>query len=140
MPTPNPHYGKVLGEETLWAIMDRLVGQGAHNINLVNPTHFAHIVQKLPPLPVPVVWNSGGYDRVKGKQHRFWGKFACDPVHHLLCPLQLSRQEQMAEDSPPDQQTVFVQDTAIFSFILPPLLWLLRWPSAGRQGGSPRSG
>ena len=59
------NYGKVLGEETLWAIMDRLVGQGAHNINLVNPTHFAHIVQKLPPLPVPVVWNSGGYDRVE---------------------------------------------------------------------------
>ncbi len=39
---------------------------GAHNINLVNPTHYAHAVARLlaQPLPVPVVWNSGGYDRV----------------------------------------------------------------------------
>ena len=41
--------------------------QGAHNINFVNPTHYAHVVARLleeHPQPVPVVWNSGGYDRV----------------------------------------------------------------------------
>ena len=59
------NFGKVISEEALWEIMENLIAQGAHNINLVNPTHFAHIVQKLPPLPVPVVWNSGGYDRVE---------------------------------------------------------------------------
>ena len=44
-----------------------LAAQGAHNIDLVNPTHFAHVVAELleEPLPVPVVWNSGGYDRVE---------------------------------------------------------------------------
>ena len=38
---------------------------GAHNINLVNPTHYAHVISDLldRPLPVPVVWNTGGYDR-----------------------------------------------------------------------------
>lgn len=44
-----------------------LIGQGAHNINFVNPTHYAHVIYQLleKPLPVPVVWNSGGYDRVE---------------------------------------------------------------------------
>ncbi len=41
-----------------------LVRQGAHNINLVNPTHYLHAVLQAmdAPLPVPVVWNSGGYE------------------------------------------------------------------------------
>ena len=44
-----------------------LIRQGAHNINLVNPTHYAHVVRQLleQPFSVPVVWNSGGYDRVE---------------------------------------------------------------------------
>ena len=52
--------------ERLRAICFELIDQGAHNINLVNPTHYAHAVARLlaQPLPVPVVWNSGGYDRV----------------------------------------------------------------------------
>ncbi len=52
--------------ERLRAICFELIDQGAHNINLVNPTHYAHAVARLlaRPLPVPVVWNSGGYDRV----------------------------------------------------------------------------
>ena len=33
----------------------------------MNPTHYAHVVAQAleDPLPVPVVWNSGGYDRVE---------------------------------------------------------------------------
>ncbi|MEG0765981.1 MAG: radical SAM protein, partial [Pseudoflavonifractor sp.] len=44
-----------------------LIAQGAHNINLVNPTHFALAIGQAleEPLPVPVVWNSGGYDSVE---------------------------------------------------------------------------
>ncbi|MFR6111828.1 MAG: hypothetical protein ACLUIQ_11230 [Dialister invisus] len=39
---------------------------GAHNIDLVTPTHFTHAVfQSLrEPLPVPVVYNCGGYESV----------------------------------------------------------------------------
>ena len=53
--------------ERLREIFRELAAQGAHNIDLVNPTHYAHaIAQALEtPLPVPVVWNSGGYDRVE---------------------------------------------------------------------------
>ena len=44
-----------------------LIAQGAHNINLVTPTHFLpKILPALEPkLPVPVVYNCGGYERVE---------------------------------------------------------------------------
>ena len=60
-------FGRSVTVERLRAIFEELVDQGAHNINLVNPTHYAHaVLQALErPLPVPVVWNSGGYDRVE---------------------------------------------------------------------------
>ena len=61
-------FGKAVSLERLVQICDELIAQGAHNINFVNPTHFAHAVRALlirHPLPAPVVWNSGGYDRVE---------------------------------------------------------------------------
>lgn len=60
-------FGREIPVERLGEIFRELVAQGAHNIDLVNPTHYAHaIAQALEaPLPVPVVWNSGGYDRVE---------------------------------------------------------------------------
>ena len=45
-----------------------LQAQGAHNINLVNPTHYLPWVRdalQLARLRVPVVWNSGGYERAE---------------------------------------------------------------------------
>ena len=47
-------------------IMQELIGQGAHNINLVNPTHYTvSILEALQEgLPVPVIWNSSGYEKV----------------------------------------------------------------------------
>ena len=61
-------FGRVVSLDRLGQICDELIAQGAHNINFVNPTHFSHAVRALlirHPLPVPVVWNSGGYDRVE---------------------------------------------------------------------------
>jgi putative pyruvate formate lyase activating enzyme len=61
-------FGRPVPLERLAAICAELVAQGAHNINFVNPTHYAHVVRRLLeeyPQPVPVVWNSGGYDRVE---------------------------------------------------------------------------
>ena len=60
-------FGKPISLERLREICLELIAQGAHNINFVNPTHYAHVVRRLleEPLPVPVVWNSGGYDRVE---------------------------------------------------------------------------
>jgi putative pyruvate formate lyase activating enzyme len=60
-------YGKPVTLERLREICLELIAQGAHNINLVNPTHYAHVVAQLleQPLEVPVVYNTGGYDRVE---------------------------------------------------------------------------
>lgn len=60
-------YGREVSVERLREIFEELIEQGAHNINLVNPTHFAGAIAKAleRPLPVPVVYNTGGYDRVE---------------------------------------------------------------------------
>ena len=61
------NFGKTVTVERLREIFLELIGQGAHNINLVTPTHFAPAIRRAlaEPLPVPVVWNSGGYERVE---------------------------------------------------------------------------
>lgn len=58
--------GKTVTVQRLRQICMELVDQGAHNINFVTPTHYSHILAQVldTPLPVPVVFNSGGYDRV----------------------------------------------------------------------------
>ena len=58
---------KVITPAHLREIMEDLVSQGAHCIDLVTPTHFTPWVLEAlkEPLPVPVVWNSGGYERVE---------------------------------------------------------------------------
>lgn len=60
-------FGKPVTLDRLREICMELISQGAHNINLVNPTHYAHVIAQLlrEPLPVPVVWNTGGYDKVE---------------------------------------------------------------------------
>lgn len=61
------NFGKVLSPARLREIFFELIAQGAHCIDLISPTHFTPWVCEAlaEPLPVPVVWNSGGYDRVE---------------------------------------------------------------------------
>lgn len=60
-------YGAEISTARLRAIFEDLIAQGAHNINLVTATHFLpSILPALTPkLPVPVVYNCGGYERVE---------------------------------------------------------------------------
>ena len=68
-------FGKEITIERLMEIYHELIAQGAHNINLVTPTHFTEaVLQSLDePLPVPVVYNTSGFEtqdtlrRLKGK-------------------------------------------------------------------------
>ena len=57
-------YGKAVSIPRLREIFRELAEQGAHNINLVTPTHFTPAIREaLEVSPgVPVVWNSGGYE------------------------------------------------------------------------------
>lgn len=61
------NFGRPVSIARLREIFAALIDQGAHNIDLVSPTHFAHAVGAAleAPLSVPVVWNSGGYDSVE---------------------------------------------------------------------------
>ena len=58
------HFGRELTPQALRAAMERLIDEGVQNINLVTPTHFLpSILPALEPkLPVPVVYNCGGYE------------------------------------------------------------------------------
>ena len=59
--------GQAVDSTGLRAIFDYLIAQGAENIDLVTPTQFLPTI--LPaleaPLPVPVVYNTGGYERTE---------------------------------------------------------------------------
>ena len=60
-------FGRAITTGRLREIFEELIAQGAHNINLVTPTHFLPwILPALEPkLPVPVVYNCGGYESVE---------------------------------------------------------------------------
>ena len=60
-------FGKTVTPERLREIYEELINKGAHNINLVTPTHFADAVLASlePKLSVPVVYNCGGYESVE---------------------------------------------------------------------------
>lgn len=74
-PISHDQFGERIDVARLRNIYFELIGQGAHNINLVNPTHFAAaILESLEGgLQVPVVWNSGGYEKAETLR-RFDGK------------------------------------------------------------------
>jgi putative pyruvate formate lyase activating enzyme len=59
--------GMPMDSEQLRRVFEELIARGAENIDLVTPTHFLPtIVPALEPkLPVPVVYNCGGYERVE---------------------------------------------------------------------------
>lgn len=59
--------GMPISTERLREIFERLIDEGAQSIDLVTPTHFLpSILPALSPkLPVPVVYNCGGYERVE---------------------------------------------------------------------------
>jgi putative pyruvate formate lyase activating enzyme len=56
--------GKKMNSAQLRTLFEDLIAQGAENIDLVTPTHFLPtIIPALTPkLPVPVVYNCGGYE------------------------------------------------------------------------------
>lgn len=61
------NFGKPLTSAKLRAAFERLIDEGVQNVNLVTPTHFLpDILPALEPkLPVPVVYNCGGYESVE---------------------------------------------------------------------------
>lgn len=60
--------GVEVSDDKLIDIMKRLVDEGANNTNFVNPTHYSlqllRVLEKYKP-PVPIVYNTSGYDSVE---------------------------------------------------------------------------
>lgn len=66
------NFGKVISIERFQEIIKELINKGAHNINLVNPSHYTDPIKRAlaslkssNDLTVPVVYNSNGYETVK---------------------------------------------------------------------------
>lgn len=60
--------GMEISDDRLIEIFESLVNQGANNINLVNPTHYADRLAEVLAKwnsPVPIVYNSSGYESVE---------------------------------------------------------------------------
>ena len=62
--------GKATDSAGLRRLFEDLIAQGAENIDLVTPSHFLPTILPAlrPKLPVPVVYNCGGYERVETLQ------------------------------------------------------------------------
>lgn len=61
-------FGKEVSEDGLKRIFDALIEKGVHNLNLVTPTHFVPMLAKVLReynSPVPVVYNSSGYEKAE---------------------------------------------------------------------------
>ena len=63
------NFGRTITEDGLYAAFERVAEQGAACGELVTPTPFSHVLARVLERPVPgglpVVWNSGGYERVE---------------------------------------------------------------------------
>lgn len=60
--------GVEISNDKLISIFENLISQGANSINLVNPTHYAKRLAKVLgrwKSPVPIVYNSSGYEEVE---------------------------------------------------------------------------
>ncbi len=61
-------YGMEVSETHLMKVFDALIEKGVHNLNLVTPTHYVPMLARVLKeynSPVPVVYNSSGYEKAE---------------------------------------------------------------------------
>lgn len=94
-------FGKEITTARLREIYNELIEQGAHNINLVTPTHYAEkILESLEnPISVPVVYNSSGYDSVDTLK-KFEGKVQIYLPDMKYASSSLAKKYSLAPDYP----------------------------------------
>ena len=67
-PISHHNLGRTMTPQQLCELFERVEGLGVHNLNLVNPTHFAPAIfkaLKMRKMQIPVVWNTSGYETVE---------------------------------------------------------------------------
>lgn len=94
-------FGKTVSVERLKEIYSELIASGVHNINLVTPTHFAPQVLKSldEPLPVPVVYNSSGYESIETLK-KFDGKVNIYMPDFKYADSEIAKKYSSAENYP----------------------------------------
>lgn len=63
-------YGKTISPNEFIMLCIKLKAQGAHNINLISPTCYSHLLIKILPeiklkTNLPIIWNSNAYEKVE---------------------------------------------------------------------------
>ncbi len=94
--------GKIVTVTQLRDIMLRLRDEGVHNINLVTPSHYTHVIARALDgleLGIPVVWNSSGYDSVESLK-RLEGLVQIYMPDYKYAKADLAKRYSMAEDYP----------------------------------------
>ena len=91
--------GKELTVTELRALYEKLIKQGAHNINLVTPTHYldAVLASLDEPLSVPVVYNTGTYENIASLK-KLKGKVQVYLPDLKYCSGTLSKRYSHADD------------------------------------------
>lgn len=94
-------YGKEVSVERLREIYGELIARGAHNINLVTPSHYIdRVAESLTGgLDVPVVYNCGGYEKVESLK-RLEGKVQIYLPDMKYMDESLAKRYSHAEDYP----------------------------------------
>lgn len=94
-------YGKDVSLERLREIYGELIARGAHNINLVTPSHYIdRVAESLTGgLDVPVVYNCGGYEKVESLK-RLEGKVQIYLPDMKYMDESLAKRYSHAEDYP----------------------------------------
>ena len=104
-------YGKTISFERLAEIFYELEQKGAHNINLVNPTHYVYAIKKAldiyRPL-IPIVYNTSSYDRVETLKslEKYIDIYLCD---FKYLSADKSKIYSMAEDYPEIAQSAILE-------------------------------
>lgn len=101
MPISRDCEGVQVDTPRLRQIMEDLAATGVHNINLVNPTHFAGVIGEAlsEPLTVPVVYNCSGYERVETLR-QLAGKIQIYLPDYKYADAEAARRYSKAEDYP----------------------------------------
>lgn len=131
--------GKTVTPERLREICDRLIGEGVHNINLVNPTHYASALSDFLDkncFSVPVVYNSGGYEKaetlklLEGKIQIYLpdlkyissdrsGKYSAAPDYFTYASEALTEMKRQCPENIYDEEGIMQRGLIVRHLILP---------------------
>ncbi len=97
--------GKTVSVARLREIMEELKAKGVHNINLVTPSHYVLAIREAlaEPIDLPVVYNTGGYDK-PGALKLLEGKVQIYLPDLKYSDPRLAKELSGAEDYPPVAQ------------------------------------